>query len=58
MSNPYVRDTDGGIVGTWDKTNGVIETDNGSNLNVEAGGTVTDSDGNYVGRIDSDGRIQ
>ena len=55
---PYVTDMDGGIVGKLDETNGVIETDNGSDLYVEAGGIVTDSDGNYVGRIDSDGRIQ
>lgn len=58
MSNPYVRDADGGLVGSWDKTNGVLELDSGgSDMRVDCDGTVTDSHGNYVGRIDSSGRL-
>ena len=58
MSNPYVRDNDGGTVGTWDKTNGVLELENGGpNMRVEDDGTVFDSNGNYVGQINSQGRL-
>ena len=57
MSNPYVRDTDGGIVGSWDKTNGVLEVDNEPDMRVDTDGTVTDANGHYVGRIDSNGRL-
>lgn len=57
MSYPYVQDGDGYRVGTWDKTNGVLETEFGPNMRVEDDGTVLDSEGNYVGQIDSNGRL-
>lgn len=57
MYNPRVYDSDGGFVGSWDRTNGEIELDNGGTMNVDSDGTVTDSDGNYVGTINSRGCI-
>ena len=57
MPNPYVYDGDGYRVGTWDKTNGILETEHGPDMTVEDDGTVLDSSGNYVGHIDSRGRL-
>ena len=57
MSGQKVYDTDGACVGNWDRTNGCIEVDCGSDMRVDTDGTVTDADGNYVGRINSSGRL-
>lgn len=57
MSNPNVYDGNGYHVGSWDKTNGILETEFGPDMRVEDDGTVTDSNGNYVGQIDSRGRL-
>lgn len=59
MPNPYVYDSDGGLVGSWDRTNGTLEMDNGdSDMRVDCNGHVTDADGRYVGQIDSSGRLR
>lgn len=56
MSTPYVYDGDGAIIGSWDKMNGALSND-GPDMTVDLDGYVYDHNGNYVGHIESDGRL-
>lgn len=58
MSNPRVTDSGGYYVGTYDSTNGIIETEYGENMTVDGDNMVFDSDGNCVGYLGSDGHIR
>lgn len=50
MSGPQIKDSEGFTVGEYDVANGTIESCNGT-LCVDCDGLVTDSNGNFVGRI-------